>query len=292
MPIRRERRARALLGLIMPTLVAAACAPPRPQSRPEPAPRDPVEAATEPSAAGPWRFAYATGIHRFELRNEAIVEAPETGAADTVALSAYITYLIDRPSDSTIIRGTVDSFAVEGGSAAPTGGAVVLPIPFELITDQTGRIQHFTSPDTSSCGSPAGTLLTIARDLLVMPPSDVWIGARWADTISATSCRGDIPITMTSARSFAVHRASIDDGNVLLHIRRESTIVVSGSGTRRIQSTTVTGHGRGSSEQILDPATGALVGGHGEATLELTFDAASRRMAFRQHVRQTIRRIQ
>ena len=246
--------------------------------------------AIEPSSSGPWHFAHADGRHRFEFHSRAIVEALDAGTADTVELTAHLTYVIDRATDTTIILGTIDSFSVHGDSIPPARTSVVLPIPFRLLPDSSGHIQAIVSPDTSSCGSPAGTLLVIARDLLIAVPPQVSIGQQWADTTSATSCRGDIPITLASTRTSVVSRSSIANGVTVLHIRRESATNVSGTGTRRIQSTTVTGSGHGWSELILDPASGVLVDGHGESTLDLTFDAASRRMRFRQHVRQEIRR--
>lgn len=282
-----------LLGMLVPTwIMATGCtSPSRLPSRPDPTPLDTNTSAAEPSLSGPWRFAHADGVHQFEFQSSAIVEALDAGTTDTVQLAAYLTYVIDRSADTTIILGTIDSFSVHGDSVPPVSASVVLPIPFRLVRDSAGGVQEIVSPDTSSCGSPAGALLMIARDLLVSVPHEVGIGVQWADTLVATSCRGDIPMTLTSRRSSIVTRASSANGPTLLHIRRESVTDISGMGTRRIQSTTVTGSGYGWSELMLDPANGQFLGGHGESTLELTFDAASRRVRFRQHVRQQIRRM-
>ena len=280
-----------LLGVLVPaSVLATGCTPSRPPSRPDPTPLDTGTLAAEPSLSGPWRFAHADGVHRFEFRSSAIVEALDAGTTDTVELAAHLTYVIDRSADTTSILGTVDSFSVHG-SVPPVSSSVVLPIPFRLARDSAGGVQEIVSPDTSSCGSPAGALLMIARDLLVSVPHEVGIGHQWTDTLVATSCRGDIPMTLRSMRSSVVTRASSANGLTFLHIRRESATGVSGTGTRRIQSTTVTGSGHGWSELMLDPVSGRFLGGRGESTLELTFDAASRRVRFRQHVRQQIRRL-
>ena len=244
--------------------------------------------------AGPWRFELSDGLHRYELQSQAIVEAMDAVdavMADTMELSAYITYVVDRDAGINVLHGTVDSFTVQGGSIPPASHGAALPIPFQLITDSSGQVLELTSSDTSSCGSPAGTLLAIARDLLIPIPAELHVGEQWTDTTSAISCRGDIPITLGAIRTFQLSRTSIEHDGIRLHVRQESTINVSGTGTRRIQSTTVTGVGRGWSERTLDPTAGILLGGHGEAILELTFDAASRRMMFRQRVQHRIRKL-
>lgn len=218
------------------------------------------------------------------------MDALDAGLTDTIRLSAYITFVVRR-ADSPAVTGTIDSFSVEGTNIPSAGQPVALPIPFGLVPDSAGRLRDLVSPDTSSCGSPAGTLLALAREVLITLPADVRIGTTWSDSSSMTSCRGDIPITLTSERRSMLERSSMDEGRVQLHVRRESLTSVYGTGTRRIQSTTVTGTGSGWFEHVLDPATGHLISGHGESRLELTFDAASRRMTFHQRVRQLVRRL-
>ena len=218
------------------------------------------------------------------------MDAPEAGLTDTIRLSAYVTFVVRR-ADSLAVTGTIDSFSVEGTNIPSAGQPVHPPIPFELVSDSAGRLRDLVSPDTSSCGSPAGTLLALAREALITLPPDVRIGTTWSDSSSMTSCRGDIPITLTSERRSMLERSSTEGERIRLHVRRESLTSVHGTGTRRIQSTTVTGTGSGWFEHVLDPVTGHLLGGHGESRLELIFDAASRRMTFHQRVRHLVRRL-
>ena len=290
---RLHREASAgITGLAAVVLTFMACTPPRPSAQPEPMAPDTTVMEVRPSAVGPWSFALRDGVHRYELRSRAIVEALDSTVVDTVELVAVLSYVVGRVTDSSLVHGTIDSFSVSSRSAPPAHSAV-LPVPFQMTIDSAGRVAAFSSPDTSTCGSPTGTLLAIARDLFIPIPPVVHLGQEWADTISATSCRGDIPVTIVSSRVNRVAGTSTDttSGNVLVHVHQQSTIEVSGTGTRRIQSTTITGAGQGWTERLLDPATGVLLGGQGESTLELTFDAASRHVRFRQHVNQTIRRL-
>jgi hypothetical protein len=276
---------------------ALSCTPgPAPQG-PEPLPPDTAVSRVEPSGSGPWHFMHAPGVHRFELRSTAIIEAVDTGIVDTTALSAHLTYGAAHHDRSVLLTGTIDSVSVDviadstqrmpsaSPAHVPPG---ILPIAFQMRIDSTGRVLDFTSPDTASCGSPAGTLLAIARDLMVGVPNSVSVGSRWADTTTSTSCRGDIPITLTSIRSHTVEGTAVKDGVLVLRVRRETSTEIVGTGTRRVQTTSVTGRGQGWSELLLDPESGHYLGGHGESTLELTFDAASRRMTFRQRTQQVV----
>src|SRR5688572_7099854 len=106
----RRRVSTLLFGMLVPTwIVAAGCTPSRQPSPPDPTPRDTSLPGIEPAFSGPWRFAHADGVHRFEFRSRAIVEALDAGTTDTVELAVHLTYMIDRSPDTTIILGTIDS---------------------------------------------------------------------------------------------------------------------------------------------------------------------------------------
>ena len=271
-------------------LAHAACTPARPPVTIGAPPADTARVIVQPSDSAPWTFAHAAGVHRFEVRSEAIVDAPDARVTDTIRLSAYLTYVVST-ADSPGITGTIDSFTVEGMNIPPGHQPAALPIPFELMPDSSGKTYQLVSPDTSTCGSPSGTLLALAREVLITVPPAVRAGTRWTDSAVVTSCRGDIPITLASERRSVIERIRLDEAGVRLIVRRESLTSLHGTGTRRIQSTTVTGTGSGWLEYVLDPSNGRLLGGQGESQLELVFDAASRRMSFRQRVRQSIRRL-
>jgi hypothetical protein len=259
---------------------------------PSRAPGTPPPAAEPSSAgipeAGPWHFTYAYGSHRFEVRNDAIIEATESGIIDSVTSLTYISYTLRPRDDEVLVTGSIDSFVVTpADSITAAGRPMAFPIYFSARMDDTGHIREFSSPDTSSCGSAAGALLGIARDLLVAVPSSLLPGSEWEDSTSSVACRGDIPITVATVRRHRLDSGSASTG--LLRILRQSELDIVGTGTRRVQTTTVRGRGQGTMEIFLDPANGVFRGAAGESLTELTFDAASRRERFRQHVRLQIR---
>ncbi|HUF26706.1 MAG TPA: hypothetical protein VMM18_06970 [Gemmatimonadaceae bacterium] len=251
-----------------------------------PAPEDPVR--TDLPRRGPWTFAYAPGTHRFELQTEAVVEALTASVVDTITSVIVLAYDIRSMSDGFRVDGRVESFGVSGVTGEMNAGVDQLPIEFSMAIDSLGRLSEFSSPDTSTCGSPSAALLASARELLVLPPHTLDLTTTWTDSTSSIVCRGDIPIVTEARRE---HRVS---GTVALRDRRavrmlrRSTVTISGASTRPTQVVRVTGSGTADAEFFLDPVSGRFLGGTSRSTADISFDAASRREHFRQHVRQTI----
>ena len=273
--------------LLFSTMACAAGCTPAPSRVPVPTPAP--ESPDEPRATGPWRFTYAAGTHRYVLETDATIEALQSGTIDSVRSTAHLTYELFPAGDELLISGTIDSFSVSAGDSVPrTGHEMSFPIVFSGRMDQTGHVLEFTSPDTSTCGSPAGALLAIARELLVGVPAEVVLAAEWQDSTSTTSCRGDIPMTVSTIRHYRLEEQIDSSGVLLLRIARRSEVTLSGTGTRPVQATTVNGSGSGSMEILLDPLTGLFRHALGESLTTLTFDAASRRETFLQRVRLTI----
>ena len=248
-----------------------------------------MEPGDEPPRTGPWQFFYTAGRYRYVLRNDATIETLASNTMDSVSSRAYLTYDLTPEGDGMLITGTIDSFTVNAGDSIPLPlHDMSFPIAFDGRMDRSGRIQEFSSPDTSSCGSAAGALLGIARELLIAVPSELTIGLEWRDSTSTTSCRGDIPMTVTTTRHHRLEELIDSAGIPLLRIARQTDVVMSGMGTRPVQATTVSGTGSGSMELLIEPTTGTFRHAVGESLTTLTFDAASRRETFLQRVRLTI----
>ena len=276
---------------ILIVLCAAGCTPAGSTRTLPPAPATP-EPGVQPVSTGPWRFSYAPGTHGYVVRSNATIEAVESGALDSVQSVAHLTYELIPAGEELLISGTIDSFTVNVGDSVPQPMHVLsFPIVFSGRMDEAGQILEFTSPDTSTCGSAAGALLGIARELLVAVPEQLTVGETWQDSTSTTSCRGDIPMTVSTTRHYQVEEQVDSSGIAVLRITRRSDLAMHGTGTRPIQATTVNGTGTGMMELFLDPLTGTFDHAAGESLTTLTFDAASRRETFLQRVRLTIERL-
>lgn len=283
--------ARSLVVLLLAAAAAlcAACSPraaePGPAAVPAPAPR---------AAA----FSYAPGARSFvaETRATITVAGDTAMAQDTVVTRTYVTYRIADGDAPRQLTGTVDSFTVQGGALLPAAGAPVTPLHFAGVAD-AGRITVATQEAAqSSCDTPAGTLLATAADLLPPFPVRLAAGARWADTVRATSCRGGLVVSTTAVHQYAVVAAGDAAAGAAAsgeptRVERASTILVSGAGEQNDEPVTITGQGVGRATFRLSVADGQLLDGRAESTLDLTFAGGGRTQQVVQRATQHVRPI-
>lgn len=269
-----------------PTPLPTPAAPPA-AAKPTPAPAPTVA----PPAAHP--FAYAPGVYRYEIRNDAVVTAQGAARTDSITTRAVVTFRIS-PRDSGLltIEGTVDSFTVttSRGSSPMSAG-----LPFSLTTLPNGTPHAPPVPDSAGvCTTPLEAVVSASRELLVSFPIAIAPGAEWTDSLVTTTCRGTLPVVARSERrSHATWVAVPGDwarrtNDVAFEITRTATTSIAGAGHAAGRQVAVSGTGEGNSALYVDPELGVLLGAIGNSSTRLIVDSGTQRQEFLQTAHQRV----
>jgi hypothetical protein len=271
----------------------------RPLTRPAPVPAPPV-ANLPPVVQPPTRapsaraFAYAPGTYRYEVRNEATIGAVGDERVDSVVTRTIITYRLERlQNDSLDVQGTIDTFTVAGGHVAAVP-PLAQPIPFRFTASSSGVAPLAGVDSASVCGAPMSTLIVVAHDLLPMMRAPLSDGAEWQDSTVSATCRAMVPVMSRAERvaraAWVVVPSEIatPSGQVGYRILRTTTGSLSGEGQAAGRQVLVTGTSSTTSALYVNPLSGILLGGVGDATTRLIVDTGTQRQEFIQQLRQRI----
>ena len=273
-----------------PELPAPVSAPPVPPRVTTPDPADvplPLVSA---------RFAYQPGASQYEVITESVIRQPDdsTQREAIVSTRALLTLRVSpMGTDSLRVELTVDSVAAERDSLIPAPDTLSLALPrFTAIMDSRGTVLAGPPAPTDEC-SPGAPLLEVARDLIVAVPGELRVGASWADTASVTICRGGVPVTTGSVRSYEVlGTRRDDDGTPLMRMARATTFSLAGTETTSLgQVVALTGNGESRTVLEFDLVAGVVRSAirEGTATLAVTYGRTT--TPFLQRVVQTVRRL-
>ena len=312
-PVRTPRR--RAIALVIALL--AGCTPPRaPEPGPAPSrPDAPPRIEPRVDARG---FHLRAGTLTYEVSSAASIDArDDTLPGDTVRVDAVVIYNVgtsEAPESTTRVGGSIDSYQVHSSRPGPTAAdSLALPIPFvgvlgpgglvlEGIVEESAAGDLRSPPDTSgappggaSGGAPDSSALVerpcvaalsaplaMARDIVLLPPASLTIGTTWSDTATTTICRGEVPITTTAVRRYAVVGSTRLAGADAVAIERTSEITIAGRARLRGRLVAVSGTGRGRTTFYASVARGALLGADGAYDAELTIESGTRRQQFTQ----------
>lgn len=241
------------MGACTVTRIPAPGSAPAPESsRPQPAASVPTSSSA-PSAAvhvrggGPWRFTPAAGTYTYTLLTEAQI-APAT--------------------DTTQLRSV----------PATTQRVIVNVTP-------AGDVQLVDPPaPTSGVCDAAAVLATRAQELMPRVPAALVVGATWNDSTTIAGCRGPIPSTTRTLRTYTVVGDTTYAGVPALQVHRADVIDAHGQGAEGQHSVTLTATGAGSVELFFDTASGRFLGSDGTQSTVVDVGASGRTTRFIQHV--------
>ena len=292
-------RFRAYLVMLSATVGCASSA--RPPVRPAPVALPPVEnlpPAVQPPvpAPRPSMFAYAPGTYRYEVRNDATVTAVGGNArTDTLATRAVLTYRVTRlDADSIEVQGSVDEFSAKGSRSTPSP-EFAQPLPFRFTLTPSGVSAPVRSDSASVCGAPLGALITVAHDLLPSLALPLSNGAQWQDSTKTATCHAMIPVVTRAERAARADWVvvpsdySATTGEAGYRILRTATGTLAGEGQAAGRHVLVAGTSSTTSASYVNPTTGVLLGGVGDATTRLIVDTGTQRQEFIQQLRQHVR---
>ncbi|NUQ21168.1 MAG: hypothetical protein HOQ09_09430 [Gemmatimonadaceae bacterium] len=251
--------------------------------------------ASSPVVAAPAAhpFTYASGVYRYEIRSDAIIQAEGTSRTDTVATRAVVTYRVT-PRDSGLlaVEGVVDSFTVttSRGSSPLNAG-----LPFSMLLSGNGQPHSPVSPDSAGvCTTPLEAVVSTSRELLSAVPVPLAPDAQWSDSLTAVTCRGTIPVTTRSERHSQASWVAVPaewsrhEGDAAFEITRTTNTSVAGDGRAAGRQVAVTGSGQGTGVLYVDSELGVLLGAVGNSSTRLLVDTGTQRQQFLQTVHQHI----
>jgi hypothetical protein len=174
------------------------------------------------------------------------------------------------------VAGMVTDARVSLGadSLAPPAG-LSLPFSFTSEIRTPGTQPLFLVPDGGACNSPAAALVHGVRESWISLPDTLWLERGWRDSVSYSTCRDGVVLTLDVVREFAPTGARLRDGQLVVLITRRSRSLVRGEGTQFGEEISITGEGEG--EMLLEVALAAGAILTAEGTSELRLEMRGRR---------------
>jgi len=177
---------------------------------------------------------------RYRLTSTAVLSldrAAQLPLVDTVVTSSLLGVAISAAID-TIATLSIDSLQLSStGMVRRAPDAVTSGISVSAVLEN-GRPQ--VTGDSASACSAERPLAALLPELLPMLPSPLRAELLWSDTLTVSTCRSGLPVTMVTIANYRT-LSGLDSTSVLLE--RRAMIRATGSATIRDQTVTLTGTG-------------------------------------------------
>ena len=220
---------------------------------------------------------YTTGTHAYDLVQTTVVSVGSDSIGttqDTLLSTASLKYSMEHVGDTLRVIATIDSLIVRSARDSTGPRSLTAPVttvleprvsePIPLATDST------TVP--ASCDSMDESARAIARDIHIRLPANALPRQRWTDSTSAQICRGGIPMTATTVSVFEIRDTQARGDSLIIEVRRQSTLALTGAGLQGARRITVTGTGTSESTFTYDLRAGVFLESQGQSVLQLRFE--------------------
>jgi hypothetical protein len=239
-----------------------------------------------------WTPQLSAGRWRYQLHDEAFVALARDTAGQRVPVRSSATYTLalEQTGDSLSLLGAIDTFAVVTDSRMAQPPRQGGHLRFTGVLSAHGRVGAFRGGAVTSCSAGVDPLIAHAQELFVQLPPTITPGTRWQDTVETTTCRGDMPVTATTVRSFrAVEPASWNQLSAI-RVEQSSATTIRGNGTtsEAARSMSVAGQGSGSGTLLLHPTTGMVLSARLTSHTSLDVTTARGSFPFTQDLTTTI----
>lgn len=225
----------------------------------------------------PLSFTYSDGRFHYDLQQTTVIAVgtPDNiSAEDTILTRASFIYSISTVDGTPAFSATVDSLVVMSSRDSVLPARYLLmpvTVEFPFISEAL-----FSPEDSAAFRSTCDTMDSAARalvaDIHVQLPVPMEPGQNWTDSSSVLLCRGGIPMTIVALSSFRVlDLPSTGDGRPI-GVRRQTNLILGGSGTEGTRRISVTGRGTSEALFIYGRQEGRLVESTGQSLLELDFE--------------------
>jgi len=206
---------------------------------------------------------------------------------DTLQTAVVVRYDASWTSTGVDFTGAVQSrVTAASGRMRQASTESLDPVPFRASVDTLKGMVHLVgdSGAESMCPSPHAGALAAARQYLASIPRTLAPGASWTDTTTATTCRGEIPVTTTAIRHFTVALEHPPSGPPTIVVSHLSTISLQGESSRRTRGVTLTGAGTRQYEDRYDAFTGVLKSRAAVIDVDLSIGVAGTPSRLHEHV--------
>ena len=267
-PAYRPGGSRIFSGLVVALILG--CAPQVPRQEPSPVTARPV--AEPPRVPTSWRITPSPLAAEYLVEQRAVIQTTNDSGtfSDTTALLTEVS--LRRTSDGGF-AGLIQSaaLAAQGSQPIPLPG-IAVPLAFSVLPalrgEFTGPVLR-PGPSAGPCRTAGEIPLGGVRDLLVLLPDSVSVGATWSDSGSYQTCRDGAVLTVTTHRAFRVRGFRADSGEGSLSIDRTTRTTLRGSAARGDDTTLVQGTGTGTMTIFVHGRTGAVLSAEGSGSLEI-----------------------
>ncbi len=210
--------------------------------------------------------AQGTSTARYRVTSSSVIaldKAPQSPLVDSVTTSLLLKIDISAGRD-TVATMSIDSLVLAStGMVRRAADAFSQGISVSALLSN-GR-PRITGDSASACLAerPMAGLLP---ELLPLLPSPLRPDQQWSDTLTVTTCRAGLPVTM---ETIAVYRtlSGIDSASVLLE--RRATIRVGGASVIRQQAVSLSGTGTSESLSVVALNTRQIQSWRGTQSLEI-----------------------
>ncbi|HEX6537193.1 MAG TPA: hypothetical protein VF041_21610 [Gemmatimonadaceae bacterium] len=239
-----------------------------------------------------WEPHRTPGTWRYLASSSTVVSLESDTLAKQLPVQSSAIYRITATGTTPpfAIQGTVDSVTVITSGKPSSPGAAKHPYAtFTSTLSPEGSIGTIEGSEPPRCPKGVDPLVAGVRTLFIAMPPTIARGATWQDTVTAVTCRGDVPIVATTAYRYTLVGDTVWQGKPALHITRGSEMTVGNDSTIAGQPTfEISGTGTGTADLLVDPATGTLLQQAGRSTARLVIGTARSRVPFRQEVTDTV----
>jgi len=252
-------------------------------------------------SAQQWTFNFHNEAHTYYSTSQTTLDSDPSdliSSKDTISIATQFTLAIDRLQTPISISGQIDSVMLKPGSKIGTDSQKIsTPINFSGTINSSRLVLNATTKSSTSatqtrdtsCDSPISSLLGEIRGGIAFLPTQLQLSSSWADTISTDTCSGSrFPSSLEIIRFYQVIGERTSDNTTALLIKRTEHIHLIGSGIQGQHQVKLEGEGTGSSDIILDSATGTALVIEIYQELKLTIISSGQSKRFSQRVKQRI----
>ncbi len=295
-PIRKTMLAPAVITFVG----ALACARPSTLPSPEiPSSEPSTEILSQPipekSSSKSWQLSPTTDTRRYTTVVTTNIQQTD-GTRDSITTRAQYSLTIARSTTSTLLSGSIDAFTVQAGNRIGGNPPMAsFPMPF------TGEVQDHAlklnvtdrSQSTSSlpCDNPATSAVTAVERNLFITPLQLQAGMTWQDSLSTSSCSGQLPLNLTILRSYKVLGESSFEGLPAITVEVTEKTLSTGEGSQDQHRIIVNGEGLKSGRFYLDTTNGSLISSSSNTHTTLQIQSSGRTQQFTQDSKETTTRM-
>ncbi len=253
---------------------------------------DPAGRAPAPMAEAPRLTLPATlPSTRWHVERRAAVVQDSAGRRQEESVDQRAVIALAWARDARgLLRGTgrVDSFVVRtSGALQPRPGPdqaagrpsvepMVLPMDLEVVVSDAGWLVRPQPLPPDSCDRPEHAAAELTRELLVRIPDGIATGDRWRDSTITTTCRGGVPLTVTSRIDSRLVEMGAESAPRRVVIEQQVATTLQGERRTPWLFVAVQGDGRGTRRVALDATRGVLETLDGRSTLTLRVTEGTR----------------